>query len=64
MFGAPVLHEPMDAVMRAIVSAAAKLLKKPDRRATLAPRQSVFRLEGGQSLDPRPPFALRLDLAL
>ena len=60
MFGAPALHEPMDAVVRAIVSSAAKLLKKPDRRATLAPRQSVFCLkDGGQSLDPQPQFALR-----
>src|SRR3984957_18261949 len=62
-FRPPALHEPVHAVMRAVVAAAAKLLEQADRRAPLAPRKLVFGLENRrQRLDPGSQFTLRLNL--
>jgi hypothetical protein len=62
-FRPPALHEPVHAVVRAVVAAAAKLLEQPDRRTPLAPRKLVFGLENRrQRLDPGSQSTLRLDL--
>ena len=63
--GTPSLHEPVDAVMRPVISVPAQFLEKPDRRAPLASGQPVFCLQdAGQRLHPGPELPLRLNLAL
>ena len=62
---APALHEPVHAVMRAVIAASAKFLEQSDGRAPLAPRQFALRLQDRrQRLHPGAQLALRLNRPL
>src|SRR5271154_1021630 len=61
----PDLHEPMHAVVGAIIAAPAQLLEQALRRPTLAPGQFRFLLQDlGQNLDPLAKLRRRLHAAL
>ena len=59
------LHEPVHAVVRAVIAAPAQLLEQTLRRAAFPPRQLGFLLQDlGQNLDPLAQLRRRLHAAL
>ncbi len=65
VFRAPRLHEAVHAIVRAVVTAPAQLLKQALRRAAFSPGQFDFKFQDlGQNHDPLAQLGRRLDTPL